>query len=132
VNIFFRINKFLATIMNKYEDYVPSMIEIHHTEKKDAPSGTAITLAEDIIGNIDRIQKWVNERVDTRGILGIESERIGQVPGTHSVKYRSSIDEITIQHEAHGREGFALGAVLVGEWIRDKNGILGMEDFLDI
>ena len=132
VNIFFRVSKYLSMIMNNYDEYEPSMTEIHHTEKKDAPSGTAISLAEDIIKNIDRITKWENRTSASKDILGIESKRKGQVPGTHSVKYRSSIDEITIQHEAFGREGFALGAILVSEWIKDKKGILGMDDFLDI
>ena len=132
VNVFFKINKYLAAIMNKYTDYDPSITEIHHTEKKDAPSGTAISLAEDIINNNDRITKWANYTSTSKEILGIVSERKGQIPGTHEVKYRSSKDEITIRHEAYSREGFALGAVLVGEWIEDKKGILGMDDFLDI
>jgi len=132
VNVLFKVNKYLANIMNQYSDYNPSMTEIHHTEKKDAPSGTAITLADDIIENVDRVTSWENRETTQTNILGIESERTGQVPGTHSIKYRSNIDEITLSHEAFGREGFAMGAVLVGEWIINKKGILTMEDFLDI
>jgi len=131
VNIFFEINKRLAKIMNRFNDYSVDMEEIHHIHKKDAPSGTAITLAEGIIENLDRINDW---KLDTteKDQLKIISIREGEVPGTHSVKYRSDSDLITISHEAKGRKGFALGAVLVCEWINDKNGILTMKDFLDL
>ncbi|MFC2124986.1 4-hydroxy-tetrahydrodipicolinate reductase [Bacteroidota bacterium] len=132
VNVFFRINKYLADIMNEYAEYDPSIIEVHHAEKKDAPSGTAITLAEGIIDNITRLKKWENRKETKKDVLGIESERTGNVPGTHLIKYRSNIEEIAIRHEAFGREGFAQGAILVSEWLRDKKGILGMDDFLDI
>ena len=132
VNIFFKLNKFLAGIMNNYINYQPSILEIHHTEKKDSPSGTAIVLAEGIIDKIDRIKAWSNSPPEKSEMLEIESQRIGKVPGTHSIKYHSNIDEIIIRHEAFGREGFALGAVMVAEWIKDKNGILTMDDFLDI
>jgi 4-hydroxy-tetrahydrodipicolinate reductase len=130
VNILFKVNKILAGIMNNHQNYQPAMLEIHHTEKKDAPSGTAISLAEGIIENMDRIKSWSNTATENPDVLEIESKRIGQVPGTHSIKYRSTIDEITLKHEAFGREGFAMGAILVAEWLKDKHGVLNMNDFL--
>jgi len=105
-------------------------VEIHHTEKKDAPSGTAITLAEGILDQIHRIKKWEKGKSDSTDSLGIESFREGKVPGTHIVKYISDIDQIEIKHEAFSRKGFALGAVLVAEWIGDHSGLLNMDDFL--
>ena len=131
VNIFFKINRFLAKIMGQFPDYRVSMEEIHHTEKKDAPSGTAITLAEGIMGENTKIQKWLNGISDKEDELSIISKRIDKVPGTHTVQYASSVDNIEIKHTAHSRQGFALGAVLVAEWIIDKKGILGMEDYLN-
>ena len=131
VNIFFKINRFLAKIMGQFPDYRVSMEEIHHTEKKDAPSGTAITLAEGIMGENTKIQKWLNRVSDKEDELSIISKRIDKVPGTHTVQYASSVDNIEIKHTAHSRQGFALGAVLVAEWIIDKKGILGMEDYLN-
>ena len=108
------------------------MTEIHHTEKKDAPSGTAITLAEDIIQAIPNIKKWENRNSEDIETLGITSERIGKVPGTHIINYGSDVDQIEIKHEAFSRKGFALGAVFVAEWLKDKSGILNMNDFLEI
>lgn len=130
VNIFFKLNQYLAGMMNKFPDYDVHLEETHHTEKKDAPSGTAITLAEGIIGNLTRKKSWVNQKADDPKDLVIESFRIDQVPGTHVVQYKSTIDDIEITHKAHSREGFGRGAVMVAEWILDKKGILSMDDYL--
>lgn len=130
VNIFFKVNQFLARIMNDFPEYDVSMNEIHHAEKKDAPSGTAITLAEGIMKNLQRKKSWTGVDNEKAEELLIKSFRIDQVPGTHVVKYASPIDDIEIKHTAHSREGFALGAVLVGEWLPGKKGALGMDDFL--
>ncbi|WKZ61102.1 MAG: 4-hydroxy-tetrahydrodipicolinate reductase [Cyclobacteriaceae bacterium] len=130
VNIFFRLNEFLANMMNAHNQYSVHIDEIHHTEKKDAPSGTAITLAQGIVKHIKRLTKWVGGNNAEPTELPISSFRIDQVPGTHHVKYASGIDDIEIRHTAHSREGFALGAVQVAEWISGKKGVLGMEDFL--
>ena len=130
VNIFFKVNEYIARMMNNLSEYDIAMDEIHHAEKKDAPSGTAITLAEGIINNAKRNKKWVNQKTGKSEDLFIESFRIDQVPGTHIVKYESAIDDIEIKHIAHSREGFAKGAVMVAEWIKDKRGIYTMDDFL--
>lgn len=130
VNIFFKLNEHLAKMMNHFASYDVSIDEVHHAEKKDAPSGTAITLAEGVMKHLDRKKKWGNESAKGAEELRIESFRIDDVPGTHTVKYESLIDDIEIRHTAHTREGFALGAVMVGEWLRDKKGILSMDDFL--
>jgi 4-hydroxy-tetrahydrodipicolinate reductase len=130
VNIFFKVNEFLARIMNNFNEYEVSMDEVHHTEKKDAPSGTAITLAEGVMKHLHRKKTWVNEDSDKPEDLAIKSFRIGDIPGTHIVKYSSSIDDIDIKHTAHSREGFAKGAVLVAEWLSTKKGVLNMDDFL--
>jgi 4-hydroxy-tetrahydrodipicolinate reductase len=130
VNIFFKLNEHLARIMKGFNSYNVSMDEIHHTEKKDSPSGTAITLAEGVLKNLDRKKSWVNKESANQQELEIKSFRIDQVPGTHVVKYTSVIDDIEIKHTAHTREGFALGAVMVAEWIQNKKGILSMDDFL--
>jgi len=132
VNVFFKVNRFLAALMKEQKDYKISMEEIHHTEKKDAPSGTAITLAEGIIGEIPSCQNWAlsdgtNESEHT---LYIKAKRIDPAPGTHIIRYQSEIDDIELSHTAHSRKGFALGAVLVAEWIKDKKGVLSMDDFL--
>src|SRR5690606_7316874 len=120
VNIFFKLNEYLARLMQNFSDYDISLDEIHHTEKKNSPSGTAITLAEGVLKHIDRKTKWVNKKTDNEEELAIASFRIDQVPGTHVVKYESAIDDIEIKHIAHSREGFAKGAVRVAEWIKDK------------
>lgn len=130
VNIFFKLNEYLAKMMNNFPAYEIGMDEVHHTEKKDAPSGTAITLAEGVLNHVDRKKVWVNTRTDKPEDIFIESFRIDQVPGTHVVKYESLIDDIEIKHIAHSREGFALGAVMVAEWLRDKKGVLSMDDYL--
>jgi 4-hydroxy-tetrahydrodipicolinate reductase len=132
VNVFFEINKKLALLMSPYEDYKVSMEEIHHTEKLDAPSGTAITLAEDIIEKIPNVKNWVNDETLSYNKLGILSKRIEKVPGTHVVTYENSIDEIYIKHTAHNRKGFALGAVLAAEFMKDKSGFYGMSDLLGL
>jgi len=132
VNLFFHFNKILAKIMNSYPQYEVSMEEIHHTQKKDAPSGTAITLAEGIIGNLKAKTKWVNQETKTREELGIISKRIDPYPGEHTITYNSGVDTIKIQHTAHSREGFAEGAVLAAEWLHGKTGVFGMDDMLKI
>lgn len=134
VNIFFEINKILAHIMDKYEVYDVSILESHHAAKLDKPSGTAITLAKDIIESIDRKKVWtITEPAssNTRDIY-IESLRTGEVPGTHIVKYRSDIDDIEIKHEAHSRMGFAKGAIVAAEWLKDKKGVFSMKDVLEL
>lgn len=130
VNIFFELNKKLAQLMKGREQYSISMREIHHTQKKDAPSGTAITIAEQIIDNHDSKKTWVNHETTVPTELPIISERIDPYPGLHEVTYRSSVDEIIISHNAHSRDGFALGAVLAAEFIAGKKGIFTMKDVL--
>lgn len=130
VNIFFKVNQYIARMMNNFPEYEITMDEIHHTEKKDAPSGTAITLAEGILQHVDRKKRWVGEKTGKPEDLFIESFRIDQVPGTHIVTYESSIDDLEIKHIAHSREGFAKGAVTVAEWLKDKKGVYTMDDFL--
>jgi 4-hydroxy-tetrahydrodipicolinate reductase len=132
VNLFFRLNKYLANLIKDYPQYRVNMTEIHHTEKKDAPSGTAISLADDIISAIPGIKKWEDGNTTLPESLSIKSERTGEVPGTHIINYVSEIDQIEIKHEAFSRKGFALGAVLVAEWLKDKEGMLDMNDFLEI
>lgn len=132
VNVFFKVNEFLAKLMGEQSDYLASMEEIHHTEKKDAPSGTAITLAEGIIKNISKLNNWeLSDKMNkSEQILPIAAKRMDPAPGTHIVRYHSEIDDIEISHTAHSRKGFALGSVLVSEWIIDKKGVLSMDDFL--
>jgi 4-hydroxy-tetrahydrodipicolinate reductase len=130
VNIFFRLNKFLARIMNNYPEYDPSMKEVHHVHKKDSPSGTGITLATDLVGLIDRKTSWSEHKNSPENILKIESLRVGEVPGTHSIHYESATDTISINHVAHNRNGFATGAVLAAEFIHGKKGIFGMNDLM--
>jgi 4-hydroxy-tetrahydrodipicolinate reductase len=132
VNIFFELNKKLAQLMNGHEEYAITMEEIHHTQKKDAPSGTAITLAEQVLENIPRKKKWINDVAKYPNELSIISKRIDPAPGTHAVKYSSAIDDIEIIHTAHSRTGFAIGAVLAAEFIAGKKGIYTMRDVLNI
>ncbi len=132
VNIFFELNKKLASLMNAQTNYEVSMEEIHHTQKKDAPSGTAITLAEQVMENLSRKHKWVNDETPKADELLIESKRIDPAPGTHIVKYHSAIDDIEIIHTAHNRTGFATGAVLAAEFIKGKKGIYSMKDVLGL
>lgn len=131
VNIFFELNKQLAQMMNKLSDYKISMEEIHHTQKLDAPSGTAITLAESIIDAHDDYAKWSLDSSDDK-TLPITAKRIPDVPGTHSINYISDTDTIKIEHVAHNREGFALGAVIAAEWLLGKTGVFSMKDVLNI
>jgi len=130
VNIFFLLNEQLAKMIKSLPQYDVGIDEVHHTEKKDAPSGTAITLAEGIMKHIPNKKKWVKKDSQNPEDLVITSFRIDQIPGTHLVKYLSPIDDIEIRHIAHSREGFARGTVLVAEWLPGKKGVLGMEDFL--
>lgn len=132
VNIFFKVNEFLAKLINESGGYKASIEEIHHTAKKDAPSGTAITLAEGIINSIGTLKDWhLSENpIDIEQSLPINSKRIDPAPGTHIIRYESDIDTIEISHTAHSRQGFALGAILVAEWIQGKKGVLSMDDFL--
>lgn len=131
VNIFFALNKHLAKIMNNYPDYNVKMEEIHHIHKLDAPSGTAITLAEGVIGNIDRKDRWNLETEDRISDLAIHCIREGEVPGIHEVIYESAVDTISIKHDAKSRKGFALGAVVAAEFTKGKKGFLGMNDMLN-
>lgn len=130
VNIFFELNAYLAKMMKNLGQYKVSMEEIHHTQKLDAPSGTAITLAEGIINN----SNYTNWTLDTpkENEIKIEAKRIGTVPGTHSIFYDSSVDQIEIKHIAHNREGFALGSVVAAEWLIGKKGVFTMKDVLNI
>ena len=130
VNIFMAVNKYLAGIMNQFPDYNVEMTEVHHTQKLDAPSGTAITLAEDILEKLDRKTVWVKEIETKPEEMAIKSIREGQVPGIHTIRYESEVDSIEITHDAKSREGFALGAVVAAEFTAGKKGLLGMEDML--
>ncbi len=130
VNIFFELNKKLAALMASHREYSVEMKEIHHTQKKDAPSGTAITLAEQIQAEIPAYLQWVNRPSVKPDELPILSERKDPAPGTHSVRYYSPVDDIEIIHTAHSREGFAEGAVLAAEFIKNKKGIFSMRDVL--
>lgn len=132
VNIFFEVNKRLAALMSPHKEYEVILEETHHTQKKDAPSGTAITLAEQILEQIKRKKQWVNELSDHPEDLEIISQRIDPAPGTHSVKYSSAIDNIEIIHTAHNRKGFAGGAVLAAEFLKDKKGFFTMKDVLGL
>jgi 4-hydroxy-tetrahydrodipicolinate reductase len=131
VNIFFELNKQLAKMMSTLEDYNISMEEIHHTKKLDAPSGTAITLAEGIIENTSKTA-WELDVVSSEEHIPIVAKRITDVPGTHTVWYNSEVDTLEIKHTAHSRKGFALGAVIAAEWISDKTGVFSMKDVLNI
>ena len=132
VNIFFEVNKKLAALMSSHPGYEAIIEEIHHTQKKDAPSGTAITLAEQILAQNKKKKQWVNEVIENPEDLEIISQRIDPTPGTHSVKYSSAIDDIEIIHTAHSRKGFALGAVMAAEFIKGKKGFFSMKDVLSL
>lgn len=132
VNIFFALNKTLASLLSKQPEYDVDITEIHHTQKRDAPSGTAITLAEQILERVDRKKTWINQHAQDATELSILSERIDPAPGTHRVRYHSEVDDIEIIHTAHNRKGFALGAVLAAEFIAGKKGIFSMADVLGI
>lgn len=130
VNLFFALNRYLATKMNNFPEYDIEMQEIHHTQKLDAPSGTAITLAEGILENVERKNSWINKMKGNTNEIGIESLRIADTPGTHSIQYASEIDAIEIKHTAFSRQGFASGALTAAEWLVGKKGCFGMEDLL--
>jgi len=130
VNLFFKLNKILAEMMNAFPVYDVRMKEVHHTQKLDAPSGTAITLAEGILEDLDRKSTWVKEVAKNPEELAIASERIGQVPGYHEIIWESDVDTITIAHDVKNRAGLALGAVLAAEFTAGKKGFLGMTDML--
>ena len=132
VNIFFKLNSHLAKIMNVYEDYDVSLEEIHHAQKLDAPSGTGISLANQVLEEVKRKKKFVNNAPENMDDLVILSKREGEVPGTHIVTYNSAVDKIEIKHEAYSRKGFALGAVIAAEFMKNKKGIYGMDDLLKI
>jgi 4-hydroxy-tetrahydrodipicolinate reductase len=132
VNIFFEVNKRLAQLMQLQPGYDVELKEIHHTEKKDAPSGTAITLAEQVLEAVTRKTNWVNHASANAAELSIISERIDPAPGTHSVTYTSAIDDIEITHTAHNRTGFALGAILAAEFVKEKAGFFGMKEVLNL
>lgn len=138
VNVFFHVNKILARIMNRYPQYDVLVEEIHHTQKLDAPSGTAITIAEGILDGLDRKGEWVGELVgDNQEVIPradqllIESHRLEDVPGTHTVIYSSEVDDIEFKHKAHSRAGFALGAVVAAEWLQGRQGFYSVKDIFD-
>ncbi len=130
VNLFFALNKKLAKMMNPFENYDVRMEETHHIHKLDAPSGTAITLAEGVLENIERKDKWTLDKAEAPTDMVITSFREGEVPGIHTVIYESEVDSIQITHDAKSRKGFALGAVLAAEFTKGKKGFLGMDDML--
>lgn len=135
VNLFFALNAYLARLMNNFPQYKPSVEEIHHTGKKDAPSGTAISLAEQMDEALEAFETWEhNDDPENHGsrAVPVKAQRIADVPGTHKVHYRSSIDAISLEHQAHNRQGFALGAVLAAEFIQGKKGLFSMKDVLKI
>lgn len=130
VNIFFEINRRLAQLMNRFGEYDVTIEETHHTQKKDAPSGTAVTLAEGILENLDRKQKWVCGTTTVPEELEVVAIRRSVVPGTHTVTYESDVDSLSITHMAKSRRGFALGAVLAAEFLHGKTGIFSMKDLM--
>jgi len=130
VNIFFALNKRLAELMNPYNEYDVAIEEIHHTQKLDAPSGTAITLAQDIVAAIDRKKSWQLNDFNSVDELQITAKRLGKVPGTHTITYDSEVDSIEISHRAKSRKGFALGVVIAAEFMKGKTGLFGMNDLL--
>lgn len=133
VNLFFKANQFLAKLMNSYPEYTCTIEEIHHTEKKDAPSGTAITTAEGIIKEHDKYLNWslIHEGYFPDNSIKINALRLPNVPGTHHVSYENNIDKITLSHEAKSRDGFALGSIIAAEWLFSKKGVFNMQDLLN-
>ncbi len=132
VNVTFMLNRVLARAMNRFTDYDVTVEEVHHTQKKDSPSGTAITLAGDIVGSLDRKQCWVDHVTTTATELEVASVRRSVVPGIHTVTYESPVDVITLSHSAKSREGFAIGAVAAAEFIAGKKGLFSMDDLLGL
>lgn len=132
VNVFMAVNRYLAKIMNSFEQYNPTMHEIHHIHKLDHPSGTALTLAEGILQNIDRKSAWCeDESTAAESDLVISHAREGEVPGTHVITWDSPVDTITISHAAKSREGFALGAIVAAEWLKGRSGFFTMHNMLN-
>ena len=131
VNLFFELNDYLAKMMSKFKNYSASMEEIHHTQKLDAPSGTAISLAKGIIENTD-YTNWTLDANPKENEISIEALRIENVPGTHSIFYNSEVDTIEIKHTAHSRDGFALGSIIAAEWLVRKKGVFTMKDVLEL
>jgi 4-hydroxy-tetrahydrodipicolinate reductase len=132
VNLFFELNKQLAKLMNNHTEYDVELEETHHTQKLDIPSGTAITLAQDIISLIERKDKWTVGSSASLNELPITAHRVENVPGTHKINYKSAIDDIEIIHTAHNRKGFAMGAVIAAEFLKDKKGVFSMSDILKL
>jgi 4-hydroxy-tetrahydrodipicolinate reductase len=132
VNLFFKLNEYLARLMDRYAQYDVTIDETHHTQKKDAPSGTAITLAQGVLKNLKRKKEWVLGATGRADQLVMNAFRVDPTPGTHTIHYQSAEDAIQITHTAHSREGFALGAVLAAEWVKDKKGVFSMDDFLQL
>lgn len=135
VNIFFELNQYLARLMNAQSSYQVELEEIHHTQKLDAPSGTAVTLAEGILERVERLERYELQQertVQADNVVPITAQRIGDTPGTHVVAYHSSIDSLEIKHTAHGREGFASGALMAARWLIGKKGVYGMSDLLQL
>ncbi|MDX2362827.1 MAG: 4-hydroxy-tetrahydrodipicolinate reductase [Crocinitomicaceae bacterium] len=136
VNIFFDLNRRLAELMRNHQDYQPSIDEVHHVQKMDAPSGTAISLANDMMFSNDKFSSWIHQENETPttqpGQIALTSYREDGVPGTHKIKYESAIDSIEMTHVAHNRQGFALGAVIAAEWIFGKQGIYTMQDVINL
>lgn len=130
VQLFFAVNRYLAQLMNEQPAYQPRVHEIHHTAKKDAPSGTAIQAAEELLAELDRTSQWVRGESADLSVLPVTSERIDPTPGTHTITFQSSIDQIQLQHVAHSREGFAQGALQAAQWLVGKTGSFGMRDML--
>lgn len=132
VNLFFELNQYLAKLMHAHEEYNPHLLEIHHTAKKDAPSGTGITLAEQVMDVYKEKKEWSNAPTQDPAKLELLSERVDPAPGTHIITYSSEIDDIEIKHTAHSRKGFAMGAVLAAEYVADKKGIFTMKQVLGL
>jgi 4-hydroxy-tetrahydrodipicolinate reductase len=139
VNLFFKLNQYLATLMNPYPQYEVEVMEVHHLEKRDAPSGTAIVIADGILNELDRKNEWILQEDDLKTDqetaitplqLPITALRLPEVPGTHTVSYTSKQDSLVIMHEAHNRNGFALGAVIAAEWLQNKKGVFSMADVI--
>jgi len=132
VNVLFAINRQLASLMDNFPEYIPEMTEIHHIYKKDKPSGTAVTLAGELISRLERISRWSTETVKNKGELHIKSIREGEVTGEHSVSYTSAYDKLTLSHKAFDRKAFGLGAVVAAEWLYGRTGFYTMQDVLGI
>lgn len=131
VNLFFALNQRLAQLMSNRPEYAASLIETHHIHKLDAPSGTALTLIQDVLDNVPRYHDWSLDS-GTAGEIPVEAIRSGEVPGTHFIRWQSEVDEISIEHKAHSRLGFAVGAVVAAQWLADKQGVFTMRDVLGL